>query len=159
MILQLWSFLHSNESAFLMKVLQWCFNVHPPSFAFRKVFNCHALSENESLDPLFRAGDTLQFQHINRWYTSAHHGGVCSDVTRQFLNYGSITLMSCCQCHSRKLTSAVVTVKCWIASYELWDLKQVANISKCPFSEYNPASCRVVIRTERYTRHLAMPGT
>ena len=82
-------------------------------------------------------GDTLQLS-----------GGVCSDVMRRFLNYGSITLMSCCQCHSRKLTSAVVTVKCRLASYELWDLKQVANISKCPFSEYNPASCRVVIRTE-----------
>lgn len=145
-------FLHLLESASV--VLQ-----RSPSIICFQEGICHALSENESLDPLIWAGDTLQFQHINRWYTSAHHGGVCSDVTRWFLNYGTITLTSCWQCHSGKLTSAVVTVKCRLASYKLWNLEQVANISKCPFSEYNPASCRVMMRTEWYTRHLAMPGT
>lgn len=75
-------------------------------------------------------------------------GSVCTDVTvsrRLISDQWHHQACPCWQCHSGRPKSVEVRVKYSSASYRVWGLWQVTNISKCPWSEHNLASCGIAI--------------
>lgn len=105
-----------------------------------KVFNCHVLSENESLNPVYIENSCPILM------PTTHSGGVYINVTvsKRLIS----ELWHCQTCGlltviSGRLMGDGVRVKYSSANYRLWNLGEIAHISKGPFSENNTYPTRL----------------